>query len=75
MADSDVDALLFGALLDPGEAAGVAGGDDARAGRFEIFEFAVEELAGHFGFGDVIDAGAAATGVGLVHLDQFQAGD
>ena len=35
----------------------------------------VEELARHFGLGDVVDTGAAAAGVGLVHLDQFQAGD
>ena len=51
MADVDVDALLFGALPDPSEATEVADGDDARTGRFKVFE-----MAGHFRFGDVVDA-------------------
>jgi len=36
VADADVEALLFRALLDPGEAAGVTGGDEAAAARFEV---------------------------------------
>src|SRR5579871_2234497 len=53
MADAQFQAGFLRALLDPGEAAGVAGGDNRRAGRLDIGDLAVEELAGQFRLGDI----------------------
>jgi hypothetical protein len=42
------------------EAAGIAGGDDGRAGGGDVVEFSPQKLAGHFGLDEVVNSGAAA---------------
>ena len=57
------------------EAAGIAGGDDGGAGCGDVGELALEEFVGHFGLGDVVDAGAAAAPHGFGESAHFEAGD
>src|SRR5581483_8098519 len=73
VADTDMQARLFGALLYPGQTAGVARRDDGGAGGAEIGDLAVEQAAGQFRLGDVVDARAATTGIRLLQFDERDA--
>src|SRR4051812_14558189 len=53
-------------LLDPGEAARIAGGDDRGARLFDEFDFALQESGCHLRLCEVVDARAAAAGVCLL---------
>src|SRR5918996_136339 len=57
------------------EAPGIPRRHDARAGRENRGDLALEELAGHRRLEKIVDAGAAAAEVALGELDQTQARD
>ena len=68
--------LAFGAQ-DSGaelkEAARVSGDDDFGFHTGDVLHFVVEQLERGFGLRDVVDAGGAATNVGMGKLDEFEA--
>ena len=65
-------ALDAGLAGDLEEAAGVGSDDDARACALNVFEFAATEAFSHFGFGQVVRPGSAATKFGFRQVDQFE---
>ncbi len=67
-----VDTLDSGAELE--QAAGVGGDDDFGFYAGDVFHFVVEQLERCFGFCDVVNAGGAATDVGVREFDEFEAG-
>ena len=75
MDDAQVESLLFGGVDELEQAAGVGRGHDGGAGGPDVLEFALQELIGHCGLQEVIDAGAAATPGAFGQLDQPQIGN
>ena len=57
------------------EAARIARGDDRRIGGFDVAEFALQEIAGHFGLDQIINPRAAATPGALGEFDEFEVGN
>lgn len=72
MDDANGELFLAEAVEDLEKATGVAGGDDGRAGRFDVFDFALEKVAGHFRLDQVVDAGAATAPHALREFDELQ---
>lgn len=60
MNDADGERGVAEAVLDLEEATWIAGGDDIGAGGFDVGHLAMEEVIGHFGLNEVVNAGAAA---------------
>src|ERR1039457_5033073 len=73
--NTQVQALVFGAVDKLEQAAGVAVGHDAGAGRFDVLELAVQKLVGHLRLHNVVNAGAAAAPQAFRQLDQLQVRD
>ena len=63
------------AVLDLEQAAGIARGDDGRAGGRDVVELSLEELVGHLGLDEVVDARAAAAPHRLGQRLDVEAGD
>lgn len=75
MGDAEGQALGLGAVEDLQHAAGVAGGDDGRAGALDVLQLAVEQFTRLLGLRDVVDARTAAAPGALGQLGDLQAGD
>ena len=75
MDDLDGGVGFLGGLVDPGMAAGVAGGDKVGAGGFDIGPFTIEELAGHLGLEEVVGSGGTAAHFGLGEFGEGDSGD
>ena len=74
---NDLDAFvgLAESVFKLDEAAGIGRGDDARAGRAEVSELALQEPRRGLRLSEVVDARAAAAPGRLGALAQFDAGD
>jgi len=75
MRSAEVQAFRLRAVDDLEQAAGVAGGDDFRPGRADVLHLAFEELVGHLGLREVVDARAAAAPVALGQFHELHTGD
>ena len=75
MRSAEVQAFRLRAVDDLEQAAGVAGGDDFRLGRADVLHLAFEELVGHLGLREVVNARAAAAPVALGQFHELHTGD
>ena len=56
-------------------AAGIGGNDQVRAGLENVFCFSPLQTFGHFGFGQIVGAGAAAANIRLGQVNKIFPGD
>ena len=75
MDDTEVDAVFAGAVDDLQEATRISGGDGIDASGYNALNFSIEQVIGHFGLDEVVDAGAAAAPGAFRKFDELEAGN
>ena len=75
MDEADGHLMAADAVEHVGEATGICAGDDRCVCFFDVAEFAVEKLVGHFRLNQIVNARAAAAPVAFGEFDQLQVGN
>ena len=75
MDDAELHPSLFGAVFDLQKASRISSGHDGCARGFDVAQLALEEVVGHFGLDEIVDACAAAAPGAFGQFDQVQSGN